>query len=73
VPPGGRAVLRRLTEDLELELEVMRFFEGSGLMPGARIKVRGLAPDGAMSLEVKGGPVALGAHLSDNLWVERIA
>ncbi len=71
VAPGRRAVLRRLTEDLELDLDVMRFFEENGLMPGARIKVRGVAPDGAMSLEVKGRPVALGAHLSDNLWVER--
>ncbi|MGH2590598.1 MAG: metal-dependent transcriptional regulator [Actinomycetota bacterium] len=70
VARGRRVVLRRLTEDLELQLDVMRFFEDSGLMPGARISVRGVAPDGTMSLEVKGKPVALGAHLSDNLWVE---
>jgi DtxR family Mn-dependent transcriptional regulator len=68
--PGRRAVLRRLTEDLELELEVMRFFEESGLMPGARIEVVSLAPDGTMTLEVQGAAVALGPHLSDNLWVE---
>ncbi len=70
VAPGGRVVLRRLTEDLELQLDVMRFFEDAGLMPGARIRVRSVGPDGTMGLEVKGGPVALGAHLSDNLWVE---
>jgi DtxR family Mn-dependent transcriptional regulator len=70
VGPGGRAVLRRLTEDLELELGVMRFFEDSGLMPGAAILVREVAPDGTMNLEVEGRSVALGAHLSDNLWVE---
>lgn len=70
VEPGGLAVLRRLTEDLELELDVMRFFEESGLMPGARIAVRSVAPDGTMGLDVRGKPVALGAHLSDNLWVE---
>jgi DtxR family transcriptional regulator, Mn-dependent transcriptional regulator len=69
VPPGGRAVLRRLTEDLELELDVMRFFEDHGLMPGAPIEVRSVAPDGTMSLAVRGAPVALGPHLSDNLWV----
>ena len=70
VSPGGRAVLRRLTEDLELELEVMRFFEESGLMPGALIDVLSLAPDGTMSLEVQGASVALGPDLSDNLWVD---
>ena len=70
VPAGRRAVLRRLTEDLELELDVMRFLETSKLMPGARIAVKGVGPDGTMNLEVAGAPVALGAHLSDNLWVD---
>src|SRR5438093_6538199 len=70
VAPGATAILRRLTEDLELELDVMRFVEDSGLRPGARIRVRSVAPDGAMGLEVKAKPVALGAHLSDNLWVD---
>lgn len=68
--PGDRVVLRRLTEDLELDLDVMRFFEDSGLMPGAAIRVRRVGPDGTMNLEVKGDPVALGAHLADNLWVD---
>ena len=68
---GGRTVvLRRLTEDLELELDVMRFFENSGLMPGGEIEVLGVGPDGSMSLAVMGRPVALGAHLADNVWVE---
>jgi DtxR family Mn-dependent transcriptional regulator len=68
--PGGRGVLRRLTEDLELDLDVMRFFEDSGLMPGGRVEVERVAPDGTMQLQVNGKGVALGAHLSDNLWVQ---
>jgi DtxR family Mn-dependent transcriptional regulator len=67
---GTTAIVRRLTEDLELELDVMRFLQDSGLMPGGELRVEGLAPDGAMSLSVDGRAVALGAHLSDNLWVE---
>jgi DtxR family transcriptional regulator, Mn-dependent transcriptional regulator len=67
--PGQRVRLERLTEDLELDLEVMRFFEESGLMPGADITVLAVAPDGTMTLEVGGEKVGLGAHLSDNLWV----
>ena len=70
IAPGRRAVLRRLTEDLELELDVMRFLETAKLMPGADIAVRDVGPDGTMNLEVAGEPVALGAHLSDNLWVD---
>ena len=70
VLPGGTGVLRRLTEDLELDLDVMRFFEESGLMPGGRIEVDRVGPDGTMQLTVNGRSVALGAHLSDNLWVQ---
>ena len=70
VAPGDRGVLRRLTEDLELDLDVMRFFEESGLMPGGKIDVDRVAPDGTMQLTVNGRSVALGAHLSDNLWVQ---
>jgi DtxR family Mn-dependent transcriptional regulator len=70
---GDRVRLERLTEDLELDLEVMRFFESNGLMPGADIRVLSVAPDGTMTLEVQGDKVGLGAHLSDNLWVRRRA
>jgi DtxR family transcriptional regulator, Mn-dependent transcriptional regulator len=66
---GDRVRLARLTEDLELDLDVMRYLEESGLMPGAEISVTGVAPDGTMSLEVDGEKVALGAALADNLWV----
>jgi DtxR family transcriptional regulator, iron-dependent repressor len=71
VSPGDTVVLRRLTEDLELDLGVMRFFEDSGLMPGARVEVRQVAPDGTMRLATMRQEVALGPHLADNLWVER--
>ena len=70
VRPGATVTLRRLTEDLELELAVMRFLEESGLMPGAEIVVDGIGPDGSMSLSVAGRSAALGAELADNLWVD---
>ena len=69
IEPGGRVRLERLTEDLELDLDVMRFFEDGGLMPGAEIGVLAVAPDGTMTLEVRGEKVGLGPHLADNLWV----
>lgn len=67
--PGTRGVLERLTEDLELELDVMRFLEESGLLPGATISVVAVAPDATMTLEVAGQQVALGPPIADNLWV----
>lgn len=70
--PGDRVVLERLTEDLELDLGVMRYFEENGLMPGADIRVAGVAPDGTMTLEVGGRRVGLGAELTDNLWVRLV-
>jgi DtxR family Mn-dependent transcriptional regulator len=72
VTPGTAVVLRRLTEDLELELEVMRFLEESRLMPGATIVVRTAAPDGTLTLDADGTRSALGSHLADNLWVEPV-
>ena len=67
--PGATVVLLRLTEDLELDLEVMRYLEDTGLMPGAVVAVRDIAPDGTMTLEVDGRQVGLGPELTDNLWV----
>jgi DtxR family Mn-dependent transcriptional regulator len=69
IEPGDTVRLERLTEDLELDLDVMLFFEESGLMPGADIRVVAVAPDGTRTLEVAGEKVALGEHLADNLWV----
>ncbi|HEV3475264.1 MAG TPA: metal-dependent transcriptional regulator [Actinomycetota bacterium] len=64
--------LERLTEDLELDLSVMRFFEDSGLMPGAELRVVEVAPDRTLTLDVGGQRVALGAQLADNLWVRAL-
>jgi DtxR family Mn-dependent transcriptional regulator len=71
--PGDRVTLERLTEDLELDLDVMRYFEEKGLMPGATIVVDGVAPDGTMTLEVNDLRAALGSELTDNLWVRKAA
>ncbi len=60
VVPGDTVVLRRLTEDLELELDVMRFLEESLLMPGATVEVLSTGPDGTMRLDVGGTTSALG-------------
>ena len=70
---GDDVVLERLTEDVELHTDVLRYFEDHGLMPGNRIRVLGVAPDGTMSLEVGGSRSTLGPDLADNLWVRPTA
>jgi DtxR family Mn-dependent transcriptional regulator len=68
-PTGSTVILGRLTEDLELDFDMMRFFEESGLMPGARIRIQGVAPDGTLSTRVGTRSVGLGRNLADNVWV----
>jgi len=66
---GDEVVLERLLEDVELHTETLKYFEEHGLMPGNTIRVVAVAPDGTMTLEVRGVQCAIGADLTDNLWV----
>ncbi|MBA3292095.1 MAG: metal-dependent transcriptional regulator [Actinobacteria bacterium] len=66
---GEGGTLRRLLEDIELDHDVMLYLEQHGLMPGARMTVVDLAPDGTRTLLVADERVALGQTLQNNLWV----
>lgn len=66
---GETVELVRLLEDVELDTGAMRYFEEHGLVPGARIRVVEVAPDGTMSLRVGSIESTLGPKLTDNLWV----
>ena len=66
---GDQAELVRLTEDVELQTDVLRYFEEHGLMPGNHVRVVEVSPDGTMTLEVKGVKSSLGPELADNMWV----
>jgi len=63
VPVGGAAVVRRIDEELEEQLERMRELERQRLLPGQRFSVSAAA-DGGLTLDVDGasvrvpGPVA---------------
>lgn len=69
---GDTVVLQRLLEDVELHTETLKYFEEHGLMPGNTIRVVAVAPDGTMTLDVGGVRSAIGAELTDNLWVTRV-
>lgn len=69
VEEGGRGTLSLLTEDIELDTEVLKYFQDHGLMPGADVKVSSVGPDGTRTLEVDGESVALSAKFADNIWI----
>ncbi|MGH2705330.1 MAG: metal-dependent transcriptional regulator [Actinomycetota bacterium] len=66
---GETGVLTLLTEDVELVDRVLEYFERHRLMPGARITVISVGPDGTLGLTVDGEHASLGASLADNIWV----
>jgi len=70
---GDVVVLRRLTEDVELDTNALRYFEEHGLVPGARITIKAVAPDGTMTLAVGFKQSTLQPALTDNLWVRASA
>ena len=67
--PGDAVELVRLLEDVELDTAAMRYFEEHGLVPGARIQIVAVAPDGSMTLAIGEDKSSLGPKLTDNVWV----
>lgn len=67
--PGDSCRLSLLTEDVELDTAVLKYFEDHLLMPGAGIRVAAVGPDGTLDLEVDGKQASLGTSLADNVWV----
>lgn len=66
---GDRGKLCLLTEDIELDTEILKYFEDHKLMPDAVIEIVAVAPDGTRTLSVEGTSGSLGTNLADNLWV----
>jgi DtxR family Mn-dependent transcriptional regulator len=66
---GDRGTLVRLLEDVELDREVLVYFEEHGLIPPCHLELESVAPDGTRSIRVHGRVVGLSASLADNLWI----
>lgn len=66
---GDVVMLRRLTEDVELDMTALKYFEDHGLVPGARIVIKDVGVDGTMMLAVGFRQATLAPALTDNLWV----
>ena len=68
--PGDELFLRRLTEDVEIDFPSLRYLGDTGFIPGQAARVLAVAPDGGVTVEVGGSPVAIGPWLARHLFVE---
>ena len=68
--PGDEVQLKRVTEQVEIDVESITYLSVHGFVPGTGAKVRSKAPDGTLTLELRGKDViALGPGLAQQLYV----
>lgn len=67
--PGDRVSLRRVTEQVEIDIEALTYLSVHGFVPGADARVSARAPDGTLTLELAAGSIALGPTLASQLFV----
>ncbi len=69
--PRDVAIIKRVHELAEYNLELLAFLEGKGLMPDAEVMVREVLPfNQTVTLEVRGQVVTLGFASAQHLFVE---
>lgn len=66
---GDSVTIERITETIEVDLALVRFLDDNGVRPGAPFVVAQVSPDGTLVLRSDGATVAIGAEISENLYV----
>jgi len=66
---GETLRLERISEELELDAEMMRYLDEADLRPDAQVELVAKDPHGALTIKVNGDPVGVGAHAADRLFV----
>jgi DtxR family Mn-dependent transcriptional regulator len=64
---GLRVRIDRIREDLELDLEMLRYLEEHKLLPGTVLEVADRDPEGAVSVVRNGATVAVGPALASHV------
>ncbi len=67
--PGEVLLLERISEELELDAEMMGYLDRSQLRPGATVELRRRDPHGAVTAAVNGEPVGIGVFAAERLFV----
>ncbi|MGH8957681.1 MAG: iron dependent repressor, metal binding and dimerization domain protein [Acidimicrobiia bacterium] len=68
---GSEALfLHRVSEELELDNEIMGFLDDSGLRPGARVELMARTPDGTLTISVHDGErVGVSPFIAERLFL----
>lgn len=66
---GETLRLERISEELELDAEMMRYLDEAGLRPDAEVEVLSRDPHGALTVSVNGSPTGVGVHAAERLFV----
>jgi DtxR family Mn-dependent transcriptional regulator len=64
---GTRVRIDRIREDLELDLEMLRYLEDHDLLPGTVLDVSDRDPEGAVTVVREGATVAVGPALASHM------
>ena len=67
---GDRLVIRRISEMVEGDPELLRYCADKNLRPGVVVTVQEIGPDRVFILDVEGSPVAVGPRLSAHVFCE---
>ena len=67
---GEQLRLERISEELELDSEMMDYLDSSGLRPDATVELLAKDPHGALTISVNGQPVGVGVFAAERLFVE---
>ena len=70
---GERLVIRRISEMVEGDPELLHYCADKNLRPGVVVTVREIGPDRVFILDVDGDPVAVSSRLSAHVFCEAIA
>ena len=70
--PGESMRVERISEELELDADMMKYLDDSGLRPDARVELIGRDSNGALTMSVNGRTVGLGEFAADRLFVSEL-
>jgi DtxR family Mn-dependent transcriptional regulator len=66
-------ILHRISEQLELDPQIMGFLDDSALRPGASVELVARTPDGTLTVRVDGtDQVGVGAFIAERLFVSNV-
>jgi DtxR family Mn-dependent transcriptional regulator len=68
--PGRVAILERISEELELDDDIMDFLDVNDLRPGAKVEVAARTPDGVITVRVNdSAQVGLSTFIAERVYV----